>query len=488
MNIRKLSLTTFIFLLLIVLLPVGARASAAAKPKAKESNITLTTDSGKYTIELKNVSENATLKYSSSNKKVATVKNGVVTPKKAGKATITVKVKQNGKTYKVKVKFTITEPVSDTPDYDVLAKQKVEALKSSLIKDTNTILKYDESLISKTAEDIKTNIIKGCKEYTRFSLYFSDIKDLDLLRSEEEYLTMFPALKELSIDEVVQYKNVIMVKVTTPTIRDMYDDEYSIDAAIATNDTSLLNSDELALYKQVISLAKELKGKTEYDTVKNIHDYLVLNIAYPTSYSGKGVHTLNYALNEGICICDGYSKAFYFLCRANGIECIIIKGTSINQSGNIEDHAWNKVKVNGKWYVMDVTWDDPIPDKPGRVKYHYFLVTDADASKTHDWDDTGLPKATSNDLGIVYSEYANVTSVTGKSEAADYLKKELEKCSLENKTSAEIQFFESSMDKATYTELQSIFADFCKKNYYGGSIGYESVGFYGYLYTITISK
>ena len=488
MNIRKLALSTLLLFLMIALLPFTIKVSAAAKPKAKETKVALTTESGKYTIELKNVADNATLKYTSSNKKVVTVKNGVVTPKKAGNATVTVKVKQNGKTYKVKIKFTITEVKDDTPDYDALAKEKVDTLKANLTKIPDTILRYDEASLCKTAEDIKTNLIKGGKVYVKFTLYFEDLKGLELLRSEEEYLKLFPSLKELKIDEATQYSNVIAVMVYTPSVRDMYSDEFAIDAAIATNDSSLLDKEELALYKKVISLAKELKGKTEYDTVKNIHDYLVLNIAYPTSYSGKGVHTLDYALNEGTCICDGYSKAFYFLCRANGIDCIILKGTSINQSGVSEDHAWNKVKVNGKWYTVDVTWDDPIPDKKGRLKYYYFLVTDEDAAKTHDWDDTGLPKATSTDLGIIYSEYSSVPSVTDKSEAIDYLKKELEKISSSGKTSGEINFFESSMDKGTYAALQTIFSDFCKNNYYGGSIGYESIGFYGYLYTITISK
>ena len=485
-------IAAFVFLL-VALLPYTISAQAAAKPKAKETKVTLYTDSEKYTIELSNVADDAKIKYSSSKKSVATVKKGVVTPKKAGKTTVTVKVTQNNKTYKIKIKITVKEPeVAESeetkPDYDALAAEKVQSLNTSLTKNLNTILRFDESEISRTAEDVKANIINNCKTASLFHLYFEDLDGLNLIRSEEEYLTMMPSLKLFKIYDATQFKNIVCVTVSSSEERDLYADEFAIDSALSIKDSSYLESEELALYNQVITLAKKLKGKTEYDTVKNIHDYLVLNIAYPSSYSGRGVHTLDYALNEGVCVCDGYTKAFYFLCKANGIDCIIVKGLSINQAGVNESHAWNKVKVDGKWYTVDATWDDPLPDKKDRVKYYYFLVTDADASKTHTWDDTGLPKAESSDLGIVYTEYADVPSLTGKDKALEYLKQELAKCASEKTASIEIRFFETSMDKNTYAALQTVFSDFCKKNYYGGSIGYESVGFLGYLYTVTLSK
>lgn len=489
----KFSLIAAFVFLLAALLPHMVRAQAAAKPKAKATKVTLYTDSEKYTIGLKNVSDDAKIKYSSSKKSVATVKKGVVTPKKAGKTTITVKVTQNNKTYTIKIKFTIKEPeapepVEIKPDYDALAAEKVTSLNTSLTKTLNTILRFDESEISRTAEDVKANIINNCKTASLFHLYFEDPEGLNLIRSEEEYLTMMPSLKFLKIYDATQFKNVVCVTVSSSEERDLYADEFAIDSALVTGNSSYLEDNELELYNQVIELAGKLKGKTEYDTVKNIHDYLVLNIAYPTSYSGRGVHTLDYALNEGVCVCDGYTKAFYFLCRANNIDCIIVKGISVNQAGTNESHAWNKVKVDGKWYAVDATWDDPIPDKKDRVKYYYFLVTDADISKTHTWDDTDLPKAENSDLGIVYTEYADVPSLSGKDKALEYLKQELGKYTSERKASIEIRFFETSMDKNIYAALQAVFSDFCKKYYYGGSIGYENIGFLGYLYTVTLSK
>lgn len=52
-------------------------------------------------------------------------------------------------------------------------------------------------------------------------------------------------------------------------------------------------------------------------------------------------------------VCEGYAKAFQLLMNACGIENIYVTGTSRNQG-----HAWNIVKLDGKYYNVDVTWND----------------------------------------------------------------------------------------------------------------------------------
>ena len=66
-----------------------------------------------------------------------------------------------------------------------------------------------------------------------------------------------------------------------------------------------------------------------------------------------------------------------------GIPCVRISGTA-NGGG----HAWNAVKLDGEWYQVDVTWDDPIPDSPGNIQYGYFNITDEEMMKDHSytWD------------------------------------------------------------------------------------------------------
>lgn len=54
-----------------------------------------------------------------------------------------------------------------------------------------------------------------------------------------------------------------------------------------------------------------------------------------------------------------------------------MSGTATNSQGETENHAWNYVQLNGIWYAVDCTWDDPIIIGNGKInesiKYQYFL-------------------------------------------------------------------------------------------------------------------
>ena len=65
----------------------------------------------------------------------------------------------------------------------------------------------------------------------------------------------------------------------------------------------------------------------------------------------------NYGVNGPVC--DGYSRALKVICDKLGIPCILDTGTASNGSHS-ELHMWNRVQVDGVWYGVDCTWDDPI--------------------------------------------------------------------------------------------------------------------------------
>ncbi|MBR4341629.1 MAG: hypothetical protein IKP88_02775 [Lachnospiraceae bacterium] len=188
-----------------------------------------------------------------------------------------------------------------------------------------------------------------------------------------------------------------------------------------------------------MKLSEKLKKSSEYETVKNIHDYMVSNIAYTSNDNDDVQYTLSGALNNFACVCSGYAKAFYFLCEASGIDTVIVTG---NTKGSDLGHAWNKVKIEGKWYSIDTTWDDPVPDKPGVVEYIYFLLTDEDLAVDHIWDNSGLPEAVSDDLGYLYITYKDVLRLENDKEAMKYIMAELEnaKANSSEKFTYEIEF------------------------------------------------
>ena len=59
------------------------------------------------------------------------------------------------------------------------------------------------------------------------------------------------------------------------------------------------------------------------------------------------------------------------------IPCVLVIGEGTNSQGKTENHAWNYVLVNGIWYAIDTTWDDPVVSGGGRAskesRYKFFL-------------------------------------------------------------------------------------------------------------------
>lgn len=134
------------------------------------------------------------------------------------------------------------------------------------------------------------------------------------------------------------------------------------------------------------TVVSKLTGNTYRDILK-IHDYLVDSIDYDKEYSSIGSYSVYGALIDKKCVCEGYAKALKYLLNAANIPCVIVQGSAINSSGKTESHAWNCVNLDGKWYYIDSTWDDPIIVGQGQVaksvQYKYFLKGSQTFNKDH---------------------------------------------------------------------------------------------------------
>lgn len=127
------------------------------------------------------------------------------------------------------------------------------------------------------------------------------------------------------------------------------------------------------------------ENTSDYEKLKCFHDRLVLNCTF--SMDTDYANTIYGALCDGYAQCEGYAFAFDYLCRLADIDCFTVSGT--NSDGAL--HAWNVVKLDGMWYNVDCTWDDPILDPVDEdfVRYYYFLAADSDISGvTHFPDNT----------------------------------------------------------------------------------------------------
>ncbi len=135
---------------------------------------------------------------------------------------------------------------------------------------------------------------------------------------------------------------------------------------------------------------------TDFEKEMEIIQYMVQNITYDfdnflsdtipeTSYGAQG------ALLYGTAVCSGYTDTFTLLADACGLETMEVSGEG-RGIGGWGGHAWNKIKLDGEWYHVDVTWEDPImngdPENGygyGNLRNEYINITDSKIAEDHKW-------------------------------------------------------------------------------------------------------
>lgn len=116
----------------------------------------------------------------------------------------------------------------------------------------------------------------------------------------------------------------------------------------------------------------------DYQKERAIHDWIITNVAYDISL---GQHSAYAALVSPYkTVCQGYSLLAYKMLNEAGIETRIIEGKAGGQN-----HSWVLVNLDGVYYHLDPTWNDPIPDVKGRIKYDYYNLTDEEIKINHSW-------------------------------------------------------------------------------------------------------
>lgn len=157
---------------------------------------------------------------------------------------------------------------------------------------------------------------------------------------------------------------------------------------------------------ELMACADDLISKcpegSEYDKALWVHDMLVSNIEYdvdvfyinmfsadentPYDYA----YTAYGALINRKAVCAGYAKAYQLILNRMGIECGYITGDAVNDLG-LGPHAWNYAKLDGNYYQIDVTWDDPVclGYTNNTIQHDYFALTDEEMVRDH-FADPGL--------------------------------------------------------------------------------------------------
>lgn len=172
---------------------------------------------------------------------------------------------------------------------------------------------------------------------------------------------------------------------------------------------------ELDAALQEVKSKIDTSGMSDEEIVLAYHEYLTSTVAYAYEDYFNGTIAANHgydmygALVKHSCVCQGYAETMFYLLREAGLSCAIASSENIN-------HAWNIVKIHGKWYHIDATWDDPVWDMPGRSYHDYFLVGFDTMNKNtlinHTKDRTDM--VVSAQWGDTYTTAVDTTYESGK--------------------------------------------------------------------------
>ncbi|QPQ33595.1 transglutaminase domain-containing protein [Lysinibacillus sp. JNUCC-52] len=178
--------------------------------------------------------------------------------------------------------------------------------------------------------------------------------------------------------------------------------EYGRKTAKIFGEQSYLMTPEQAAYvemnAQEIVATIEKDAKTDVEKVRAVNDYIVAKTAY-TEQTKSSPHSAYTVLAEHGGVCQGYALLAHTLLQKLGFETQYIVGY-VGKEG----HAWNLVKLDGQWYHLDTTWNDPVPDRSGAIRYQYFLVDDRTMARDHTWIANDYPKA----ISTTYSYYQDI--------------------------------------------------------------------------------
>ncbi len=150
-----------------------------------------------------------------------------------------------------------------------------------------------------------------------------------------------------------------------------------------------------ALYTKMKEVLREIVDDemTDLEKLRAIHDFLVMEVVYdgsllnmveagasPSAIAAYDAFYLEGVFNSKKAVCDGISKAFAALANMEGIRCVTVEGYAADNPEGL-GHAWNKVYLDGDWYIVDATSDGTVVGESYEVlSYECFLIDEASYS------------------------------------------------------------------------------------------------------------
>lgn len=147
-------------------------------------------------------------------------------------------------------------------------------------------------------------------------------------------------------------------------------------------DKKKVKEHQTAMEARVNKLARPAAGMSEVLKEQYIHDFICTNVRYDKLKKPYS-HEIIGPLGQGVGVCEGIAKTVKILCDALGIWCVIAISDANPDKKIKYRHAWNVVKIGGKHYHLDATFDNSL-GREGVIRYDYFNLDDKLMFRDHE--------------------------------------------------------------------------------------------------------
>lgn len=161
----------------------------------------------------------------------------------------------------------------------------------------------------------------------------------------------------------ISYTSDKILKINLSYLPEYLRSDGSVDVAKIQSDKRRINS----AVKRAVKCVN--KNMTELEKAMVLHDYIVMNTTYNDSKNKSSRLSIYGTLLENKANCQGYTITYKALLNKVGIKAKCITSMKLK-------HAWNLVRIDNRWYNVDVTWDDKLINKKdsyGIVSHEYFM-------------------------------------------------------------------------------------------------------------------
>lgn len=163
-------------------------------------------------------------------------------------------------------------------------------------------------------------------------------------------------------------------------------------------DQGKIKEHQKALKSRIEKLIRPAQEMTELQKEQFIHDFICTNIRYD-KLKKQYSHEIIGPLGHGVGVCEGIAKTVKILCDYLDIWCIIAFSEANPEKKIKYRHAWNVIRIGGKYYHLDVTFDNTLSHE-GVIRYDYFNLEDKQFFRDHEPVMYGVPQC--NEGGHFY--------------------------------------------------------------------------------------